>query len=360
MWLKRLSEAVGVSGNEDEVRRIVIDAIASKVDEYRVDSIGNVIALKKSDGSSDLKVMVAAHMDEVGFMISQIEENGLLRFFKVGGLDDRILPAKVVWIGDEKVPGVIGIEPPHLTEADERKKPIKAKKLAIDIGTSSRAEAEKLVQQGNYATFATEFVELDPEGEGGRTVRGKAFDDRVGCAALIELLETQYPFDLYAAFTVQEEVGLRGAQVAAFAVEPDLAFVLEGTGANEIPTKKDVSPSTRLGHGPAITIMDRSFIADRRLVRLLVDTAEELGIPYQIKQPGIGGTDAGAIHQTKAGVPSVTVSVPCRYIHSPAAILSLDDFDHTVQLVRQSFLRLPKMIKRLQDAHLSDLPAFHH
>lgn len=340
MWLKELSEAMGVSGHEDEVRQIITDAIADQVDEYRVDSIGNVIALNKGDGSSDLKVMVAAHMDEVGFMISQIEESGMLRFFKVGGLDDRILPAKMVWIGDKKVPGVIGAKPVHLTERKEWDKAIKYKKLTIDIGASSKAEAEKLVQRGDYATFATEFVELDPAGESWRTVRGKAFDDRAGCAVLIELLNTQYPFDLYAVFTVQEEVGLRGARVAAFAVEPDLAFVLEGTGANEIPTKKDISPSTRLGHGPAITVMDRSFIADKRLVRLLIDTAKELGIPYQIKQPGIGGTDAGAIHRTKEGVPSVTVSVPCRYIHSPAAILSLDDFDHTAQLVQESLLKL--------------------
>lgn len=343
MWLKRLSEAAGVSGREDEVRQIIIDAIADQVDEYRVDSIGNVIALKKGDGSSDLKVMVAAHMDEVGFMISQIEENGLLRFFKVGGLDDRILPAKVLWIGDKKVPGVIGIKPVHLVKREEVQKPIKYEQLAIDIGASSKAEAEKLVQRGDYATFAAEFVELNPEGKSWRTVRGKAFDDRAGCAVLLKLLNTQYPFDLYAVFSTQEEVGLRGAQVAAFAVEPDLALALEGTGANEIPTKKDVSPSTRLGHGPAITIMDRSFIADRRLVRLLIDTAKELDIPYQIKQPGIGGTDAGAIHRSKEGVPSVTVSIPCRYIHSPAAILSLDDFDHTVQLVRESLLRLPEL-----------------
>ena len=340
MWLKKLSEAAGVSGHEDEVRHIVIDIIADQVDEYCVDSMGNVIALKKGDGSSKLRVMVAAHMDEVGFMISHIEDNGLLRFFKVGGLDDRILPAKVVWIGDKKVPGLIGFKPVHLTERNERNKPIKHQHLTIDIGASSKAEAEKLVQRGDYATFATEFVELDPDGESWRSVRGKAFDDRAGCAVLIELLNVQYPFDLYAVFTVQEEVGLRGARVAAFAVEPDLAFALEGTGANEIPTKKDISPSTRLGHGPAITVMDRSFIADKRLVRLLIDTAEELGIPYQIKQPGIGGTDAGAIHRTKEGVPSVTVAVPCRYIHSLAAILSLDDFDHTVQLVRESLLRL--------------------
>ncbi len=340
MWLKKLSEAVGVSGHEDEVRQIVVDAIADQVDEYRADSIGNVIAFKRGNGTSNLKVMVAAHMDEVGFMITHIEDSGLLRFAKVGGLDNRILPAKMVWIGDKKVPGVIGVKPVHLTEKSERNRPFKMDQLTIDVGASSRVEAEKLAQRGDYATFAAEFVALDPEGETWRTVRGKAFDDRAGCAVLIELLATQYPFDLYAAFTVQEEVGLRGARVAAFAIDPDLAFVLEGTAANEMPTKKDISPSTRLGHGPAITLMDNSFIADRRLVRLLTDTAEELSIPYQFKRPGVGGTDAGAIHRTKEGVPSVTVAVPCRYIHSPTAILSLDDFDHTVQLMRESLLKL--------------------
>ena len=340
MWLKELSEAVGVSGREDEAREIIVDAIAGQVDEYRVDSLGNVIALKKGDGSSELKVMLAAHMDEVGFMISQIEKSGLLRFFKVGGIDNRVLPAKKVWIGDDKVPGVIGAKPVHLTERKERSQVIESDKLVIDIGASSKEEAEKLVKLGDYATFATEFIELDPEGSGWRAVQGKAFDDRAGCAVLIELLGASYPFDLYAAFTAQEEVGLRGAQVAAFAIEPDFAFTLECTGANEIPTKKDISPSTRLGQGPAITIMDRSFIADRRLVRLLIDSAEKLDIHYQIKQPGIGGTDSGAIHRSKEGVPSVTVSVPCRYIHSPAAILSLNDFDNTVRLVRESLLNL--------------------
>lgn len=340
MWLKQLSEAVGVTGREDKVREIVIEAIAGQVDEVRVDSIGNVIALKKGDRASALRVMVAAHMDEVGLMINHIEKSGELRFYKVGGLDDRILPAKMVWIGDEQVPGVIGAKPVHLTERQERNKVIKYNNLVIDIGASSQEEAQKQVKVGDYATFATEFVELDPDGENWRAVRGKAFDDRAGCAVLIELLKTQYPFDLYGVFTVQEEVGLRGARVAAFAIEPDLAFVLEGTAANEIPTKKDVSPSTRMGQGPAITIMDRSFFADRRLVRLLVDTAEALGIPHQFKQPGIGGTDAGAIHRSKVGVPSITVSVPCRYIHSPAAMLSLDDFDNTVTLMREALLRL--------------------
>lgn len=341
MHLRELSEAFGVSGCEDEVREVIIEAIKDHVDESRVDSIGNLIALKKGTGevggglaSPLLKVMLAAHMDEVGLMITHIEKDGSLRFRPVGSFDDHILLAKAVRIGEKRVPGVIGVKPFHLLKKEERKKVIKVEEMALDIGATSKEEADKAVNIGDYAAFATRFVEL------GSTVKGKAFDDRAGCAVLVELLKERYPFDLYAAFTVQEEVGLRGARVAAYAIKPDLAFVLEGTICDDMPKKRDVSPTTEMGKGPAITIMDRSFIADRRLVDLLVETAKELDIPYQFKQPGIGGTDAGAIHLSREGVPSATVSVPCRYIHSPACLLSLTDFENTVKLMKASLTKL--------------------
>ena len=334
MLLEKLSEAFGVSGCEDEVRGLIIEAIKDHVDEYNIDALGNLIALKRGAGESKLKVMLAAHMDEVGLMITHIEKDGSLRFRPVGGLDDRILLAKKVLIGEKRVPGVIGVKPIHLLKKEERQKVVKVEQMAIDIGATSREEAEKVVKIGDYAAFATDFTEL------GKTVKGKAFDDRVGCAVLIELLKERYPFDLYAAFTVQEEVGLRGAKVAAYAIEPDVAFVLEGTICDDMPKKRDVSPTTELGKGPAITIMDRTFIADRRLVKLLVETAEELGIPYQFKQPVVGGTDAGAIHLSREGVPSATVAVPCRYIHSPASLLSLEDFENTVRLMKGALARL--------------------
>lgn len=332
--LEELTEASGVSGNEGEVRRIIERAIADQVDDHRVDALGNLTTLKRGTGEAALKVMVAAHMDEVGLMITHIEKTGYLRFGKVGGIDDRILPSKAVTISEEKVPGVIGVKPIHLLRREERRQVVKVERMAIDIGASTKEEAERLVKLGDYAAFATPYEEIGGTSEEPLSAKGKAFDDRAGCAILVELLRERYPFDLYAAFTVQEEVGLRGAKVAAYTVEPDFAFALEGTIADDLPREKDVSPTTELGKGPAITIMDRSFIADRRLVRLLVETAERAGIPYQIKAPGVGGTDAGAIHLSREGVPSATVAVPCRYLHSPAGLIRLADFRHTIELMK--------------------------
>ncbi|HHX45188.1 MAG TPA: M42 family metallopeptidase [Chloroflexi bacterium] len=337
MLLKDLSEARGVSGDEGAVREVLIKAVEGLVDEHRVDALGNLICLRRArrpvaEGRWPRTVMVTAHMDEVGLMITGINNDGTLRFGKVGGIDDRVLLSKQVLVGKNAVPGVIGYAPIHLIPPADRSKAPDASKAAIDIGAKDKAGAERLVSLGDYATFATSFEVLD---EGGlRTAKGKAFDDRVGCAALVELLREDYAFDVYAVFTAQEEVGLRGARVAAYAAQPDVAFALEGTICDDLPRKKDVSPVTELGKGPALTFMDQSVIADRRLVRLLVDTAERLGIPYQFKRAAAGGTDAGAIHLTREGVPSAVVAVPARYIHAPVSMVSLDDLDHTVQLMK--------------------------
>jgi endoglucanase len=340
--LQKLSEANGVSGREEEVRTILLEEIRDRVDACRIDSMGNLIALKKGSGASALRVLVAAHMDEVGLMITMAEDSGVLRFAKVGGIDDRVLPARLVLIGPKRVPGVIGVKPVHLLEKGEKDRVTESRQLAIDVGATGKAEAEKLASRGDFAVFATEFRALSGPSGGRRAVQGKAFDDRAGCAILAELLKERFPFDLVAAFTVQEEVGLRGARVAAWAEEPDAALVLECTGANEVPTTRDTSPSTRLGSGPAITIRDTSFIADPRLVELFRTTAREKSIPHQYKQPSIGGTDAGSIHRTREGVPSLTVAVPARYIHSPSAILDLTDFENTAALAREALHRLPR------------------
>ena len=211
--------------------------------------------------------------------------------------------------------------------------------MLIDIGTTSQEEAKGLVKLGDYAVFDTQFQVLAEDGL--RAVKGKAFDDRIGCAVAAALADGEYAVDLFLSFSAQEEVGLRGARVAAFRIEPDVAFALEGTICDDAPKKLDVSPTTELGKGPAITIMDRSFVADKRLVRLLVDTAKGNQLPYQFKQPGMGGTDAGAIHLTKTGVPSVAASVPCRYIHSPVSLMSLNDYDNLVTLMKGALQSLP-------------------
>ncbi|MCL6431185.1 MAG: M42 family metallopeptidase [Anaerolineae bacterium] len=340
MLLRELVEADGVSGCEKAVRDILIRAIEDRVDEYRIDALGNLVAVKyrrSRSGAGPAKVMVAAHMDEVGLMVTKVERDGFIRFAPVGGVDPRVVVAKVVRIGEERIPGVIGVKPVHLLEPGERDRVLKFEQLAIDAGMSGE-EAQRRVRPGMYASFATAFEPLD---EGGlRTVKGKAFDDRAGCAVLAELLADSYPFDLYAAFTVQEEVGLRGARVAAYAVEPDVAFVLEGTVCDDSPKEKDTSPTTRLGAGPALTIMDRSVICDRRLVQMLISEAEAQGVPFQVKQPGIGSTDAGAIHVQREGVPCGVVAVPARYIHSPVSVMSLNDFENTVRLMRGTLQRL--------------------
>jgi len=337
MMLKELSEAYGVSGNEESVRSILISAVRDHVDEIRIDALGNLLTVKHGTDQDRMRVMLTAHMDEVGLMVVGHDDSGLLKVRAVGGIDDRLLPGTLLVVGPERIPGVIGIKPIHLVESGEMKSVSKIEKLAVDIGAKGKEEAQELVPLGTYATFATRYRELGP------TVTGKAFDDRAGCAVLVELLRGErFAFDLHGVFTVQEEVGLRGARVAGYAVDPDCAFALEGTIADDIPKEKDVSPTTELGKGPAITVMDRSFIADRRLVRLLTDTAEELGIPYQFKQPGLGGTDAGAFHLAREGVPSATLSVPSRYIHSPVALLNLEDFNNTVRLMRESLSRLTR------------------
>ena len=343
-FLRELSEARGVSGHEGEVRTLIFGKIRNLVDEYRVDALGNLITLRKARVHADRpvpkKVMLAAHMDEIGLMITEVAKNGLLRFSPVGGIDPRLMLAQKVLVGDKKIPGVVGVKPIHHLKPEDMKQILRHDQLGIDIGATSESQAEGQARVGDYATFDTAYEEL------GEVAKGKAFDDRAGCAVLIELLKADYPFDLYAVFTVQEEVGLRGSRVAAYAVEPDCAIALEGTVCDDLPKKKDISPTTRLGAGPAITVMDHTFIAHQGMLRHIVNVAEKNGIPYQFKQPGIGGTDAGAIHTAKEGVPSVTVAVPCRYIHSPVLLLSLKDLENTVALVRETLRTLTADIIR--------------
>jgi endoglucanase len=340
MVLEKLSNASGISGFEDEARQVIKDEITPHVDSVSTDSMGNLFATKKGDNDRP-KIMLAAHIDEVGLFVDFIESNGAVRFKKVGGIDNRVLLSKRVYVGKDKKPGVIGTKPIHLQKPDERgKKVMESDDMFIDVGASSKEEAEKVAKIGDPVAFATKCVQSD------NILRGKAFDDRAGCAVLVELLKKDYPMTIHAVFTVQEELGLRGARIAAYAVNPDYAFALEGTPAGDVPARpetRDVSPSTALGEGPAITIMDRSVISDKRLVKLLVDTAKQFNIPYQFKRTVSGGTDSGAIHLTREGVPSVTVAVPVRHIHSPVCIMNLSDFHNTVELMYRTLCRMTEM-----------------
>ncbi len=347
MLIKELSEAMGVSGAEDEVRAIILKAIKDHVEDIRIDPLGNVLAVKRGrhPHENPLRVLVAAHMDEVGFMVTGIESDGTLRIGAVGGFDDRILPGLRVVVGKSKTPAVIDWKPIHLNQDNHV---VKLDHLRLDMGANSREEANGKAKLGDMATFDTIYTEK------GRIARGKAFDDRIGCAILIELIRGEpFPFDLHVAFTVQEEVGLRGAQVAAQAIQPDVAFILESTTANDVPPPRpdpeapQVSPATELGKGPALTLIDRSVIVDRRLLNHLRDTAIAEGIPFQYRRTSAGGTDAGAVYVANAGVPSAVVSTPCRYIHGPAALCNLDDADNVLKLMRAALERLtPAVLAR--------------
>lgn len=335
--LRQLSEAIGVSGEEGEVRQLILDLIRPHVSEIITDTMGNVIAYKPGHGPEPRpKVLIDAHMDEVGLMVNGYTSSGMLKFAPIGGIDDRILPGLRVLVGKKKFPGVIGVKPIHLLEPAEVEKVPNRSSLTIDIGTATKAAAEGKAPLGTRVGFDSRFADL------GTVVRGRAFDDRAGCAVLIHLLQGDpYPFDLIASFTVQEEIGVRGAAVAAYRATPDIAICLEGTIADDLPKEDDESPTTALGKGPAISVMDRGAIYDRSLNDHLIATAASLGIPYQIKQPGIGGTNARAINQALSGVRIACVAVPCRYIHGPLAMLNKRDYQQTIQLMRAALAYLP-------------------
>ena len=343
--LQQLTETVAVSGNEGPVRQIVRDQVEPLADEIRVDALGNLLVTRRGSGRNRMRVMLAAHMDEVGLIIVAIDKDGYLRFDRVGGIDTRQLLGKPVWVGPDRIPGVIGAKPIHLTTSEERKRTPKLDTLRIDIGSDSKETTLKSIKPGMWASFATTFLRLGP------TIRAKALDDRLGVASLIELVrEPPSGIDLLAAFTVQEEVGLRGARVAAHALDPDVAIAIDCTPANDLPTwngEENVSYNTRLGAGPAIYAADRATIGDPRLLRLLVETAETEGIPYQIRQPGGGGTDAGAIHLAREGIPSISVSVPGRHLHTAASIASLADWRNSVRLIHAALSRMKRsLLKR--------------
>ena len=325
--LESLSNAIGVSGDEGEIRAIVMKELKGIADEMHIDALGNVLAVRHAKVKNAMKVMLAAHMDEVGFMIVEVDDDGYCRFEVVGGIDVRHFPAKPVLVGKDHLPGVIGAKAVHLTNEDERKSKLTPETMRIDFGT----DAGKKVKPGDRGTFATRFKQA------GVSLFGKALDDRLGVATLIEIVKNAPSnIELQAAFTVQEEVGARGAKVAAYHFNPDVAFALDCTPAMDFPVfdgSENTVYNTRLGAGPALYVADQGTFSDPRLIKLLVKVADKNGIPYQLRQPGSGGTDASAIHKQLSGIPSVSVSIPHRYTHSPILVARIKDWENMYRLI---------------------------
>ncbi len=327
MFLKELTELSGVSGCEYEVRNYIKNKLNEIGCDYYTDKLGNVIAHNK--GKKNKTIMVAAHMDEVGLIVSYIDSNGFIKFQAVGGIDHRVLNSKVVEVGENKINGVIGSKAVHLMSAEERGKAVPIDKLYIDIGVNSKEEAEKLVSIGDYVSFKSEYIEF-----GNNMIKAKSLDDRVGCSAILELLSMKLDVDFYGVFTVMEEVGCRGAYTAAYALEPDLGIILEGTICADMPEVDEHSKATIIGKGAAISLMDYSTVYDIDTVRNVVKTAEDNNIPYQYRKTSSGGNDAGPIHKNKNGAKVIAISVPCRYIHSSVNVASKDDYNSVVALTK--------------------------
>jgi len=329
--LEKLSNACGVAGREEEVRVLMKKLLKPNVDEIKEDKLGNIIGIRKGKKNAPT-VMLAAHMDEIGVMVKNITKEGFLQFSKIGGIDDRILIAQKVLVHTDKGPisGIIGSRPPHILKEEEKKKVVEADKLFIDIGATSKEDAQKMgVRIGTPASFDIQFVQVRKD-----TVLGKAFDNRAGCAALIEIMKRLRTVNctVYAVGTIQEEVGLRGATVAAFQLHPDVGVALDVTVAGDVPGVKEVEAPAKMRKGPSLTVTDSGLITHPKVLRWLIDAAEQSKVPYQLEAVLTGTTDAARIALSREGVPSGVISIPTRYIHSPASLLSLSDLENTVKL----------------------------
>lgn len=335
--LKKILEAAGVSGYEKEIAKIMHDELKKSCDDVQIDNFGNVLAKKGLSagvkGKGKKKIMIAAHMDEIGLMVKHITKEGYINFIKVGGIDDRILPAQRVVIKSKKgdCPGVIGTKPPHLQKEEDKKHPLKYEDMFIDIGCSSREEAAKRAEVGDIVIFEPNAGVLN-----GKLYYGKAVDDRIGCYALIKIMEkVKADAEVYAAATGQEEVGLKGARTAAFNISPDYAIAIDTTIAGDTPQITERESSLKLGNGVAITIIEasgRGVIVNEKIKDLLIDTAKKNKIKYQIDVLEGGMTDGAIIYMNKEGVPTGVLSIPTRYIHSPTGVFSMDDLDAAIKL----------------------------
>ncbi len=331
--LEKLSNASGVSGFEDEVRNIMMEELKGHVDDLEIDEMGNIIALKKGKPHGK-KVMLAAHMDEIGLMVRYIDKKGFIKFSKLGGINDQMLLNQEVYIhsNGEKILGVVGSKPPHRMKAAEKKKPVEYENMFIDIGASSKEDAEKFVNVGDPITIKQKFAELKND-----LVMGNAMDNRVGCAILLEVMkQAQSNATIYGVGTVQEEVGLKGARTSAYKINPDMALALDVTISGDHPGMKEEEAPAKAGKGPCIILTDasgRGIITHPKVKELLMEVAQEEEIPYQTEVSEGGTTDATAIHLTREGIPTGVISPPSRYIHTPVSVVNIQDVENAVKLI---------------------------
>ena len=331
--LKELCCLDGVSGEEDRVRDCIRRYAEPYADQIRTDALGNLIVFKRGARPTEHKLMLAAHMDEVGVIVTHVTDEGFLKFDFVGGVDRRVAIGKPVVLGPDRVPGVIGLKAIHLVSREEEKKTPKTDALYLDIGAKDREEAVRLAPPGTCGAFVGELEEL---GDG--LLKAKAIDDRVGCAVMLELLREDLPLDVVFAFTAQEEVGTRGAFGAAFSVTPEVALVLETTTPADLPEIEGARRVCAPGMGPVISYMDGGTIYDRGLFETLRRLAENNRIPWQTKEYIAGGNDARTIQRAKSGVRVAALSAAVRYLHAPASVGSISDFENMLKLTRL-FLR---------------------
>ena len=327
--VKELCLLNGVSSGEDEVRDYLMERCRPYAASIKVDALGNLIVFKRGEKNTGNRLMLTAHMDEVGFIVNDITENGYLKFAPVGGIDPRVIIGKQVRVGTGHIPGVIGLKAYHLVSTEEEKNVPTFEDMYIDIGAKDRTDAERVVSLGDLVAFESDAVEF-----GSGMLKAKAVDDRVGCAVMLKLIEEELPMDCTFVFSVQEEVGTRGAFGAAFAVMPEVALVLEGTTAADLPGTDEHRRVAALGGGPVLSFMDNGTVYDRGLFELLRDLAEQHEIPWQSKNYISGGNDASAIQRTKEGVRVAVVSTPVRYLHAPSSVVCCQDFHHVHTLVK--------------------------
>jgi len=330
--LRELCLLNGVSGDESAVRERIIEKVKD-VCEYRTDNLGNLICFKKGRKAPEKKLMICAHMDEVGFIVTSVRSDGTLSFGNVGGINASVVLGRQVVVKShatgELLWGVIGSRAVHNLSKEQREKAPDPDTFSIDIGAADKEEAMKHVRPGDCVYFASEFTQL-----GDRRVKSKAIDDRAGCAMMIRLMHEELEYDTWFVFNVQEEIGLRGAGASAFAVAPDFAIVLESTTAADIDGCSGEKRVCELGRGPVASFMDRSTVYDKELFRLAFDIAKSEGFPCQTKTMIAGGNDAGAIHISGKGVRTLAVSVPCRYLHSASCVIETADLENSYRLVK--------------------------